>query len=402
MPWVCTMVQACRGSTAVFRGDAQVLARLRPPPAVDDLVMHPTTLDAALQACFFLLTAEGDTEVRLPFALAELELLHPGTTPAWAWLRRVDTAGQVDIDLCDEQGHVCLRFKGLSFRARAETPATTQALLLEPSWEERATGQGADRFDRHVVVLAGMDALARKDIEAGIVGCRCMLLPVSDQPIEERFQHHAVQVFEVVQELLRQNTGAHTLLQVVCPAQGQERLYTALAGLLSIATQESPSIVGQLIELDPGEDLVARLQENSGSPEARHVRYLHGKRYVSSWRALDAAGQQAASPWQDGGTYLITGGLGGLGLIVAREIATRTQNATLILAGRSPLAPHGHAIEELRALGATGGIPPGRRGRCGPGRPSDPIHPRGGQRSCGWFRYQWTAAGHHPHCRGAP
>ena len=59
-----------------------------------------------------------------------------------------------------------------------------------------------------------------------------MLLPVSEQPIEERFQHHAIQVFEAVRELLRQNTGAHTLLQVVCPAQGQERLYTALAGLL--------------------------------------------------------------------------------------------------------------------------------------------------------------------------
>ena len=341
-----------QGLDAVFRGDDQVLARLRPPATAGDLVMHPTILDAALQACFFLLTEDDDTEVRLPFALAELELLHPATTPAWAWLRRAGTAGQVDIDLCDEQGHVCLQFKGLSFRARAETPTTAQAMLLEPSWEERAIGQGTARFDRHLVVLAGMDALARKDIEVGITGCRCMLLPVSEQPIEERFQHAAIQVFEAVRELLRQNTGAHTLLQIVCPAQGQERLYTALAGLLYIVNQESPSIVGQLIELDPGEDLVARLQDNSGSPEARHVRYLHGKRYVSSWRVLDAAGQQAASPWKDGGTYLITGGLGGLGLIVAREIATRTQNATLILAGRSPLAPHGHAIEELRALGA--------------------------------------------------
>src|SRR5262249_48186502 len=84
-----------QGLDEVFCGDEQVLARLRPPAAMDDFVIHPAILDAALQASSFLLMAEGDTEMRLPFALAELELYRPGTTPAWAWLRRASTAGQL-------------------------------------------------------------------------------------------------------------------------------------------------------------------------------------------------------------------------------------------------------------------------------------------------------------------
>jgi len=342
-----------QGLDEVFRADDQVLARLRPPAAAGDLIMHPTTLDAALQAAFFLLVEEGDTEIRLPFALAELELFRPGTTPAWAWLRRASKADQLDIDLCDERGNMCIRFKGLSFRAQAEKPATAQTLLLEPYWEDRAARPGTGHFDRHLVVLCGLDTLSPQDIEAGLASCRCLMLPAMDLPIEERFQHHAIRVFETLRELLAEKNGAHILLQVMCPAQGPEQVFAALAGFLHVASQEHPHLACQLVEIDPGEeDVVARLRESSCSLEDTHVRYRHRKRWVQSWCALDGDWQAAVSPWKDGGTYLITGGLGGLGLIFAREIAARTKDATLILVGRSPLLQDGRVLEELRALGA--------------------------------------------------
>src|SRR5205085_2166392 len=39
--------------------------------------------------------------------------------------------------------------------------------------------------------------------------------------------------------------------------------------------------------------------------------------------------------FDDRGVYLITGGLGGLGLLFAKEIVARTSNARVILTGRS-------------------------------------------------------------------
>src|SRR5262249_18967322 len=123
-----------QGLDEVFLGDEQVLVRLRPPAAVGDFVLHPAILDAALQVSYFLLMAEGDREMRLPFALAELELYRPGAIPEWAWLRRAGTVGQLDIDLCDAQGNVCIRFTGLSFRVRrsaiAAPPVRQESVAL--------------------------------------------------------------------------------------------------------------------------------------------------------------------------------------------------------------------------------------------------------------------------------
>lgn len=63
--------------------------------------------------------------------------------------------------------------------------------------------------------------------------------------------------------------------------------------------------------------------------------------------------------WKDGCTALITGGLGALGLLVARDIAERSPGCTLILVGRrtqdagEPSGVKHAAIEALQALGAT-------------------------------------------------
>ena len=81
-------------------------------------------------------------------------------------------------------------------------------------------------------------------------------------------------------------------------------------------------------------------------------------RQVRVWQALSPMRQGEATPWRDGGTYLITGGAGGLGLLFAREIASQTRRATVILTGRSALdqgagaAQRQAQLEALRGLGA--------------------------------------------------
>ncbi|MFD0727081.1 SDR family NAD(P)-dependent oxidoreductase [Lysobacter brunescens] len=58
--------------------------------------------------------------------------------------------------------------------------------------------------------------------------------------------------------------------------------------------------------------------------------------------------------WKDGCTALITGGLGALGLLIARDIAEHSKGCTLVLLGRrTPQAAESAAIEALQALGAT-------------------------------------------------
>ncbi|MCU1246934.1 MAG: pksN 5, partial [Acidobacteria bacterium] len=88
----------------------------------------------------------------------------------------------------------------------------------------------------------------------------------------------------------------------------------------------------------------------SSKPESAF--YRHGRRHVT--RVLPTLAQEVAvgSVLRDHGTYLITGGTGGLGLMFASHLAT-TCSANLILTGRSRFdAAKQASIEALTAQGA--------------------------------------------------
>lgn len=63
--------------------------------------------------------------------------------------------------------------------------------------------------------------------------------------------------------------------------------------------------------------------------------------------------EDSAIRWSEDGTFLITGGMGGLGRALAEDIAIEGRNAKLILVGRSePDATKAEFLEHLRSLGA--------------------------------------------------
>ncbi|WP_039806820.1 SDR family NAD(P)-dependent oxidoreductase, partial [Pelosinus sp. HCF1] len=80
------------------------------------------------------------------------------------------------------------------------------------------------------------------------------------------------------------------------------------------------------------------------------VFYQGGKRFV--YQIQETFLETGSSLLQAGGTYLITGGCGGLGFLFARHFA-KTHGANLILTGRSALDEEKQAkIRELEALGS--------------------------------------------------
>ena len=139
-------------------------------------------------------------------------------------------------------------------------------------------------------------------------------------------------------------SGLHSVL-------GSERLdpYQALAaGAVKVIAQELPSVSSVTIDVesdgaaaspgDIGRDLLRELEmASSGAEVARRGRH----RWVRTYEAVDAAILPAESErLQEGGVYLITGGLGGVGLTLAGWLAGAV-NARLVLVGRSrrPLPP---------------------------------------------------------------
>lgn len=87
------------------------------------------------------------------------------------------------------------------------------------------------------------------------------------------------------------------------------------------------------------------LAESQVAHEMAVVAYRGPHRWIQRFAALPYRAT-VANRLKQGGIYLITGGLGGIGLTIAEYLA-RTQQAKLVLLGRSPILPREHWPEIL-------------------------------------------------------
>lgn len=374
-----------RGIAAVYGGTGQKLAKVFLPASVastgEQFVLHPSLMDSALQAAVagFLMDI-GLPKPPVPFFLQELEVLGSCTPSMWAVIRPDDGHGTgdraqgFDIDLCDENGSVCVKMKGLSFRTiisggePAEPAPESGILILYPCWKEQS-GEiypaAVPKYDRHLVFLCEPTDINRESIGNLLPGISLFILESEPEGIETRFHKYAELILQEVGNVLKDNPGGNILIQAVVPNDDEKQLFTGLSGILQTARLENSSCIGQMIEVETGEtpeELAAKLMENSRYPLDARIRYKDGKRWNAGWDEQKSKSPRSSGlpplfgtggiPWKDKGVYLITGGAGGLGLIFAREISRRVKEAVLILTGRSPLGEGRRSqLSELEAQG---------------------------------------------------
>ena len=125
--------------------------------------------------------------------------------------------------------------------------------------------------------------------------------------------------------------------------------HAPLWGLASVASVELPDVNWSVVDLDGSDDVDALLQELEVDGSAERVAYRVGGRRVG--RLVPVARSERGRWTPRKGTWWITGGMGALGLRVARELAE--QGATrLVLTNRSD--PNADALETIEALRASG------------------------------------------------
>src|ERR1041385_1807752 len=144
-------------------------------------------------------------------------------------------------------------------------------------------------------------------------------------------------------------------MQVVVPDHEEQTVLAGLSGLLKTASLENPQFFGQVILVPrqiTTEELGWRLQQEKGGQLEPMVRYQKWARQILSWTELAEVTPQTEEAFHDAGVYLITGGLGALGVVFAKEILSRTRRSRVVLTGRKAW----HEVEEdkqalLRSLG---------------------------------------------------
>jgi acyl transferase domain-containing protein/D-arabinose 1-dehydrogenase-like Zn-dependent alcohol dehydrogenase/acyl carrier protein/SAM-dependent methyltransferase len=375
-----------RGLESISISGDLAIAKLRLPASAKaemvDYVLHPSVMDAALQAtiAFFapskLFRREADsgvsTSVQLPYAVDEVTVHRPTERHMRAMIR-FSRAGvghrvtKLDIDICNEEGVVCVGLRGLSLRDTERVSRVSdgrvarECLFFQPRLELKpALLSGPDsEYTGHWLILLNV-----KLTERGVLDARGMHLEVVNSGptdrIDQYFETCMTRIIEVVQGILQARLGGKKLLQIViCPGDGHTDVVQTLSALSAVVRtirQEDPTLVAQLIEVGPSEteiSLSEKITENSRCPQDQVVVYRKRQRHVAGWQETTVPPHREM-PWRENGIYLITGGAGGLGQIFAREICSHAKNATVVVAGRSVLSgTHLSGIEDIRARGMT-------------------------------------------------
>ncbi|MBV9083653.1 MAG: SDR family NAD(P)-dependent oxidoreductase [Acidobacteriaceae bacterium] len=322
-----------------------------------------------------------------------------------------------DMDILDSEGSICVSVKDLcakEFSTPEQTAANRQLTYYKPFWaraESVSMLSGAPvetplvvfhppcdfgfsrvlpaAFAPRSVIAVHLGSAFRK-LEPAVVEIdhrnesdyeRILLdFPNAEEVIfcglQEFFARTDLDRLESVQEigalsLLRLikaiPTGRPLALKVIANnvhrITASDRIFPftgAIAGLAKTVARELSQVRLSSIEIskedfERNQDLLLRLlRAESGGRPGEEIAFRDGYRYARRLRCIDLPVPVSDElPLRKEGVYLIVGGLGGIGLTLARYFASKWQ-ARLLVIGRSELdSSKRRSIEELERHGAT-------------------------------------------------
>ncbi|MFM9608161.1 SDR family NAD(P)-dependent oxidoreductase [Streptomyces niveiscabiei] len=314
-------------------GDGEALGVLELPEgaALEGAVLNPALIDGALHALVVLLArAYGESaEGFLPLALGEL-VVHAPVVEGCRVHVTVEESGErtarAHLTLVDGHGRVLARLNDLAVRVLGG--ARESALLVRRWVDAPLPGTGVELGGTARVVgsaergsvLAGLGFEVVTEAAPDVVLVD-LVDPVDlvDDPAPER-------ALRAVQDLLAARPASPVRVLLL------HRDDPALGAFARTIRAENPQLAIQAIGLGEGVDEAEALgAELAGHGRDVEVSYAASGRRVLAVEAAPPGGEPVVV--RDGGTYLVTGGGGGLGRIVAEWLLARA-DAQVVAVGR--------------------------------------------------------------------
>lgn len=399
-----------RWVTEVRRGENQVLARLEMPEqaALDAYRLHPGLIDSMLQVLTAAVDKQAD-EALVPFGFEEFRWYAPlqGTT-LWSHIQLRPAQGASDEVLSDvslyaADGRLIAEARGWSARRMAsrnlvrEKAGALDDALYAMRWDETTlaatpmtgvwlvVGEQPEAVERlaqameaqpgskqvHCLralvdspsgnfVYLNLDAAGQAHETLGALGTINGVAYIAATAEAEATLTSAIRACTRVLHLVQAMVGiiAPTPRLVLLtraaqplPAGATPRAdQAALWGLARVARLEHPELACHCIDLDDDDANAARLAALLNHPDETEIALRNGRIWIPRLERRRQIPRSAPELRADA-TYLVSGGLGALGLRLAEWLAARGARHLLLLGRRPPSEAAAGRIAALEQQG---------------------------------------------------
>ncbi len=398
-----------RGIEDIYLGENQVLAKLFLPSLMrntqNQYVLHPTLLDSALQAAIGLTMDINDTrssplKPSLPYALQDLEISASCMETMYAWVRCVegntpsDTVQKLDIDLCDENGNICVQMKGYSSRvlegviesedkrqdipSKSVTPPFVGLNTWIPVWSEIPFSEKdtmSPSSDDRILLIGGTDTQKERvqtiyphatflsfqpsdsietigselkstrkghlfDHIIWIAPGSSLTSPVDETVIQEQNQG-VLQVFRIIKALLSLGYGKKEIHWTLITRQTQavrkkdevDPTHAGIYGLMGSLAKEYAHWKIRLLDLESEKDWPIQKMFTLPANSGSSVLAYREKEWLKRKLIPTQLPDKALSLYKSKGVYVVIGGAGGIGEAWSRFMIKNYQ-AKIVWLGR--------------------------------------------------------------------
>jgi acyl transferase domain-containing protein/D-arabinose 1-dehydrogenase-like Zn-dependent alcohol dehydrogenase/acyl carrier protein len=389
-----------RAVHALYRGADRAVARLRLPAAADPLgnfAFHPSLLDGALQA---VAGSQNGERPLLPYLIGRIDR-HALLESEMAAHVQTLGSGRYRLTLTRLSGEVLLVMDEICARAMADpleklcyrpgfrALPPVESLAVQPQGDVWVVYTPdslplhrhlADLHAGQTVRLLGLggetrrlgpdeweitpEALERVMDEWPVPQLVYFLnLPQGEVELARHEQRGVFALLRLVQVLQSRYPGLALAVKVVTgnamdfPDSDIRPWSAGLHGFCRSAARELPETRFVCLDVDSEsqapERLAAAIVAEPGTESGGLVVLRGGQRFAPGLMPakLPARSAGARNAYRPGGTYVILGGAGGIGLVLARHLIQTVGAKVALIGRRSPAAGPETAVAELRALG---------------------------------------------------
>ncbi|NEW09011.1 amino acid adenylation domain-containing protein [Paenibacillus sp. SYP-B3998] len=400
----------------IYFNDSEAISRIELPLGRDSdfskFTLHPSLLEGCLQTVVGLMKAK-DPSPFMPFSIDEIEIINTFPKQCYVYATLADResdkadATKFNIKLFDPQGQLLAAIKNYSIRTITTASETVSSksegldtVYYHSSWEkanieelpEDPLGtllifddsvETRDRLKTDNPIILVKPGETYKDYQNNSYEINPMqqddyrklladlrkknIIPnkivhmwsrnTSSNEIENLMQKGIYSLFYLTRSLMEETPNEKVKVLVIYKDEAHisSALSGAISGFAKTLRIEHPKFFFKIIQQkSESTHLKDILLSEFEAEDGDEICYTDEGRFIKRLREDDIETETADKPipYRNNGVYLITGGMSGLGLILAKYLA-RTLKARLVLVGRSNLDDDKKAaIADLESLGS--------------------------------------------------